>query len=102
MDPAEIKADDWQIAGIAQVGGAALKVGAGVFWFQLKSDVARLSDTFMLTAAGIGAGGSLAVLLTFLPDELLNGFEWPASLVSVSEMRPFETSAKRLAERAMG
>jgi hypothetical protein len=24
-----------------------------------------------------------------LPDELLNGFDWPASLVSVSEMRPF-------------
>lgn len=58
MDLANVKASDWEIACIAQLGGAKT-AGAGVFWFDLRSRSKKIRDVFTLSAAGVGAGGSL-------------------------------------------
>ena len=52
------KASDWQVAGIAQVGGAA-GLGAGVWWFEFFSQAVNTREPFMFIGAGIGAGGSI-------------------------------------------
>jgi len=53
------RVNDWQVAGVAQVGGAAV-VGGGVFWFDFRSSAARVQhEMFMFIAFGLGAGGSI-------------------------------------------
>lgn len=52
------KAGDWEACGIASMGGAA-GGGAGVYFFEFRSKKADCRASFILTAGGVGAGGSL-------------------------------------------
>jgi hypothetical protein len=52
------KANDWEVAGVAQVGGAAA-VGGGVWWLEFRSSAAGMKETFMFGGLGIGVGGSV-------------------------------------------
>jgi hypothetical protein len=52
------KVADWKICGIAQVGGAG-GLGAGIWWFELKSDSLGLREPVMFLGAGVGVGGSI-------------------------------------------
>jgi hypothetical protein len=49
---------DWEVAGVAQVGGAAV-VGAGAWWFEFRSPSKKLRELFMFVGAGLGGGGSI-------------------------------------------
>lgn len=52
------KANDWEIAGIAQVGGADV-VGAGVYFFEFRSKAADFRGQFIFIGGGLGLGGSV-------------------------------------------
>lgn len=66
-------ARDWKIAGIAQVGGAAI-VGGGVWFFVLQSERADFSGTFSFAGFGLGAGGSAGG--GSAPDLSTRGLSW--------------------------
>ncbi|MBY6049775.1 hypothetical protein KUV47_20285 [Vannielia litorea] len=53
-----IKAADWRVAGLAQIGGAAA-VGGGVWTFEMRSATANHRGTYTFTGYGLGVGGSL-------------------------------------------
>lgn len=52
------RVSDWQLTHIAQVGGAST-VGAGVYFFQLRSEEANVNKAFAFGGAGLGLGGSM-------------------------------------------
>jgi len=52
------KATDWEVAGVAQVGGAAT-VGGGLWMFEFKSSLAGMKVPFLFIGAGLGLGGSI-------------------------------------------
>ena len=52
------RVSDWQLTHIAQVGGAST-VGAGVYFFELKSQEADVRKPFAFGGAGLGMGGSM-------------------------------------------
>ncbi|MCX7068684.1 MAG: hypothetical protein NTW85_13480 [Methylococcales bacterium] len=53
------KADDWQVTGVCQVGGA-VTVGGGIWLFQFQSyDAGPEGHIFMFVGAGFGLGGSI-------------------------------------------
>ncbi len=49
---------DWEVAGVAQVGGAAT-VGGGVWMFEFKSTLAAVKQPFIFVGGGLGLGGSM-------------------------------------------
>jgi len=69
----KIHADDWKVAGAAQVGGAAV-VGGGVWTFIMQSAKANFSGMFTFTGYGLGAGGSLGG--ASMPDWQSGGLSW--------------------------
>src|SRR5438105_2989460 len=50
------RAADWQIANVAQVGGADV-FGAGAWLFLLKSESVRVELNYALMSIGVGGGG---------------------------------------------
>ncbi|MBT0957505.1 hypothetical protein IV417_08905 [Alphaproteobacteria bacterium KMM 3653] len=68
-----IKADDWKVAGAAQVGGAAV-VGGGVWTFIFQSAHAHFSGMYTFTGFGLGAGGSMGG--ASMPDFSSGGLSW--------------------------
>ena len=67
------RATDWKIAGLAQIGGAAV-VGAGIWTFVLQSAHANFSGTYTFTGYGLGAGGSVGG--ASVPDLSTGGLSW--------------------------
>jgi len=52
------KVTDWEVAGVAQVGGAAT-LGGGAWMFEFKSTLAAVKQAFVFVGAGLGVGGSV-------------------------------------------
>ncbi len=53
-----ISTRDWQVAPLAQVGGAAI-LGGGIFWFEFVSPSKSIREQFAFTAIAFGVGGSV-------------------------------------------
>lgn len=78
---------DWEICGVAQMGGV-VGVGAGVWWFMMRSRVANSQGKLILTAAGIGAGGSMGGGTAPSPGDVIYNRQ-PDLWTRVPCMRPF-------------
>lgn len=68
-----IKANDWKVAGAAQVGGGA-GPAAGVWTFVFQSEQAQFSGMYAYGGFGLGAGGSVGGASA--PDLRTGGLSW--------------------------
>lgn len=69
----KIRAADWKVSTLVQVGGAAV-IGGGGWWFQFQSEKADHSGLYAFFGYGLGIGGS--VNGGTLPDFRSGGLRW--------------------------
>jgi hypothetical protein len=81
------KGDDWEACGIAQVGVGAGAAG-GVYFFDFRSKKADCHAHFILTAAGLGGGGSLGGAVAPSPLDVIKN-RVPELFSPLKCLRPF-------------
>jgi hypothetical protein len=85
-----VAANDWQVVGVAQVGGVVV-VGAAIYLFEFRSLVANCRVTFLFIGAALGGGGDLGGGAGPSPDSVIHNTN-PDLWTSISCTRPFSAS----------
>jgi hypothetical protein len=67
----DVKASDWEVTSIAQVGGV-VGVGGGIYCFDFKSRDANHHGTFIFTGGALGLGGSMGGAVAPSPSDFMS------------------------------
>ena len=79
----ETKSSRWQMAVVAQMGGAA-GLGAGVFFLQFKSADIPTKPVFVAVAGGVGVGGSVSSAVSIPYSAVVRQFINPKATIDTS------------------
>ena len=94
-----IKANDWQCCGVAQVGAAA-GPAAGIYCFEYRSKNADFRGVYLFLGGGGGLGGSLGGAVAPSPGDVINN-RLPDLWSSLRCTRPFSSDDLHLSYAAM-